>query len=398
MRPDCWIGVVGLGRFFRGFPGSREAVPAHRRRRPLSSGVGRILKAENGFALPAAPVQDRLGVATGLGGPGKDEILGGLEGDAAVGIRRHRPVRGIVGVLLVDHGGHPTETGPHIVFGHHPVVQPVGQQLAGDPQGCAVLHQGDVVDVGHFRAANTGVDPAHHVAEDRLPVVVDLLVNLRRVQATSRWARGMVSSRSMVVRRLPASSRWTASHVDVVVVHGVKGGGGGRGHPRGGGAGAGLADLLGHHVGHQVGHRPHALADLGASGETGGQTDVDVLILVGQDPRLGLHPTLADHRSGLHRGVDFVAGAVQESGVDEHHPVGGRLDTRLEVQGGPALLVHDADFDGVGRQAEDVLDAAEQLAGERHLVRSVHLGLDDVDRPGAAVLPRPADRAGRSGW
>ena len=61
----------------------------------------------------------------------------------------------------------------------------------------------------------------------------------------------------------------------------------------------------------------------------------------------------------------------------------------FEVDGGAALLVHDADLDRVLRQAEHVLDAAEQLDGERHLVGAVHLRLDDVDRAGAAVAQRP---------
>jgi hypothetical protein len=54
------------------------------------------------------------------------------------------------------------------------VVQPVGDVLAGDAQRGAVLHQADVVDVGHLGAADALVDPAHHVAEDALGVVVEL--------------------------------------------------------------------------------------------------------------------------------------------------------------------------------------------------------------------------------
>ena len=44
-------------------------------------------------------------------------------------------------------------------------------------------------------------------------------------------------------------------------------------------------------------------------------------VLVGRDPRAGLHVALADHRAGLHRGVDLVAGAVEEAGVDEDDAV-----------------------------------------------------------------------------
>ena len=177
--------------------------------------------------------------------------------------------------------------------------------------------------------------------------------------------------------------------VDIVVVHGVQGGGGGRGYPGGGGAGAGLCDLLLHHGRHQISHRPHPLADLCSAGESGRQTDIDVAILVGQDPRLGFHRALADHRAGLHRGVDLIAGAVEKTGVDERDPVRGSGNAGLEVGRSAALLVHDADFYGVGGQTQHVLDTAEQLDGERDFLGPVHLRLDDVDRTGPAVAMRP---------
>jgi hypothetical protein len=47
------------------------------------------------------------------------------------------------------------------------------------------------------------------------------------------------------------------------------------------------------------------------------KADVDVPVLVGGDPGGAFHVALADHRAGFHRGVDLVAGAVEEAGVDE---------------------------------------------------------------------------------
>src|SRR5690606_21103279 len=144
-------------------------------------------------------------------------------------------------------------------------------------------------------------------------------------------------------------------HVDLVVVQGVQGGGGRRRYPGGVGAGHRVDDLLLDHGAHQVGHGPHALADLRAALQAGGQADVDVVVLVGADPLLALHGGLAHHGAGFHGGVDLVTGAVEEAGVDEHHALGGGLDAGLEVDGGAALLVHDADLQGVAGQAEDVL-------------------------------------------
>ena len=58
---------------------------------------------------------------------------------------------------------------------------------------------------------------------------------------------------------------------------------------------------------------------------------------------------------------------------------------RGEVDAGAALLVHHPDLDGVAGQAEQILGAVEQAAGESGFLGAVHLRLDDVDRAGGAV-------------
>ena len=63
----------------------------------------------------------------------------------------------------------------------------------------------------------------------------------------------------------------------------------------------------------------------------------------------------------------------------------GRPDAFLEIDRGAPLLVHDADLERVAGKAERVLGAVEQLVGEGDFLGPVHLGLDDVDRAGAAV-------------
>ena len=47
----------------------------------------------------------------------------------------------------------------------------------------------------------------------------------------------------------------------------------------------------------------------------------------------------------MHGGVDLVARAVEEPGVDEDQPLAGLVDAGLQVEGRAALLVHDADLD-----------------------------------------------------
>ncbi len=161
-----------------------------------------------------------------------------------------------------------------------------------------------------------------------------------------------------------------------------------RRYPCGVGAGLGVTDLLLEHVCHQLGHGPHALADLRLALQAAGQSGVDVPVLVRTDPLLLLHLGLAHHRAGFHGGVDLVAGAVEEAGVDEHDAVDGFLDAGGEVDRRTTLLVHDADLERVLRKPEDLLDTAEQFGGEGNFLGTVLLGLDDVDRAGAAVVER----------
>ena len=152
------------------------------------------------------------------------------------------------------------------------------------------------------------------------------------------------------------------------------------------GARARVADLLGEHVGHQVRRGPHALADLRPAAQPAGESDVHVVVLVRGEPALRPHLRLANHRAGLHRGVDLVAGAVEEPGVDEREAPGRGPDALREVQRGAALLVHQPDLHGERGQAEHLLDEAEHLVGERDLVGPVHLRLHHVHR----ALPRVA--------
>ena len=59
----------------------------------------------------------------------------------------------------------------------------------------------------------------------------------------------------------------------------------------------------------------------------------------------------------------------------------------LEINRRTPLFVHDAHFDRVPGQTEDVLNAGKQLVGEGHLIGSMHLWLDDINRAGSAVAP-----------
>ena len=153
-----------------------------------------------------------------------------------------------------------------------------------------------------------------------------------------------------------------------------------------------MSDLLRHHVGHAIGRGPHALADLRLARKPAGKPDANVAILIGLDPRRRFHLRLGHHRPAAHRGVDFVAGTIEEAGVDEHDPVLHGMDARREIGRCPPLFIHHADLDRVPIERQQILHRIEQPIGEAAFRRPVHLRLDDVDRSRAAVaqFPQPA--------
>src|SRR5262249_37798218 len=63
-------------------------------------------------------------------------------------------------------------------------------------------------------------------------------------------------------------------------------------------------------------------------------------------------------------------------------------DVGLQVRRSSPLLVHDAQFEGVARQPENVFHSVEYLDGVGYLVRTVHPRFDDVNRARATVAQR----------
>ena len=245
------------------------------------------------------------------------------------------------------------------------------------------------MDVQHLGAAHALVDPAHHVAQDALGVVLDFLALLVGAPlGVAGHGYGQQSGEQVIAQGGGIDFfqfLLHCGHVDLVVVQRVQRGTGGAGHPGGVGTGLGVVDLLLQHFGHQVGHGPHALADLRLAAQAAGQAHQHVVLLVGLDPGAALHVALADHGAGLHGGVHFVAGAIEETGIDEGHAAAGGVDAGLQVDAGAALLVHDAQLHGAVGQAQQLLHAAEQLVGKGDFGRAMHFRLHDVDAALARV-------------
>ena len=243
------------------------------------------------------------------------------------------------------------------------------------------------MNVRHLRTADPLIDPSHHVTQDALRVVLDLLRDLRLAQILAAYQGDGQQIRQGSARPAGPDFVLPRKDIDRVIMRRVQRRGGWRRHPGTVRAGLRMADLGAQHLGHAVGHRPHPLADLRPPLQPAGQPDIDVAILIGQDPGRGLHLALGQHRAGLHRGMDFVARTVQEPGVDECHPMLGRTDALLEVGRGAAFLVHDAQFHGIARKTQDIFNHVKDFYGKLHLVRPMHLGFDDINGPMGRIAP-----------
>jgi hypothetical protein len=200
------------------------------------------------------------------------------------------------------------------------VLQPVGHVLGGDAQRRAVFHQADIVDVGHLGAADALIDPAHHIAEDALGVVLELgldLVGLPVGPVGKRDGEDIVQrgrAAGLQLRpggrtRRPRDSGWRAASRRWARAPRRS-----WRRPSGGRSSAPAWRASGR-------ASPTCPCRSAPCRQAAFEADIDVAILIGGDPGLCLHVALADHRAGFHGGVDLVAGAVEEAGVDEHHAV-----------------------------------------------------------------------------
>ena len=293
-------------------------------------------------------MQNRLGVAAWLCAAFEYQLTGRLEGNGAVEVLGHGHVVRVVGVLTIHHFRHALHGFQYLLFAADTVVQPVGHMLAGNPQGRAVFHQAHILDVRHLGATHTTINPAHHVTQHALRVVIQLLLNFLGGQLAGQQRNG----KDVVQGRTGAAGQLflNLSHVDFMVVGHVQRGGSRRRHPGTVGTSFRVTGLIGHHLRHFVGHGPHAFTDLGVTFQAAFQANVHVPVFVGADPRQGFHFTLGCHGARFHGGVHFITGAIQEAGVDEDDTLLGLTDTLLQVHSGATLFIHNANFQGVSSQ------------------------------------------------
>ena len=84
--------------------------------------------------------------------------------------------------------------------------------------------------------------------------------------------------------------------------------------------------------------------------------------------------------------MHFIAGTIEETGIDERHAVARLSDTATQVQRGPTFFIHNAHFQGIRCHTEHCLNAGKQFVGERHFQRTVHFRFHNIDAASARVF------------
>ncbi len=102
------------------------------------------------LSLTAVPVQQRFRVAIRLTPAFEYQIICRFECEAAFEIVAHSLVVRIGVILIVNDTRHASEGLANLVLRTNTVKKPVRQVLARYSQRGAVLHETDIVDVGHF--------------------------------------------------------------------------------------------------------------------------------------------------------------------------------------------------------------------------------------------------------
>ncbi len=151
-------------------------------------------------------------------------------------------------------------------------------------------------------------------------------------------------------------------------------------NPSTGGTRFWMTHFLRQHITHQIRHGPHAFANLRLALQTACQTDINISVFIGIDPRGDFHLPFRNHGPRFHRGVNFIARAIQEASVNKGHPRLGRFDAGFEVGACAAFLIHDAELYGILRQAQNALDPGEDFICKCHLIGAMHLGFDHINR------------------
>ena len=182
------------------------------------------------------------------------------------------------------------------------------------------------------------------------------------------------------------------ANIDSVIVHRVQGCCRWRWYPGAIRPSLGMSLFGVHHLFHFIWLGPHSLADLRLARKSAANSDIDVPVLVSKNPGLLLDRLLRQYRARAHTRMDFVAGTIKKSSIDEYHPALGRINTAWQVDSCTTLFVHDADLNGVSLKFEHLLNATEQRVREGNFLGAVHLRFYDIDAARPTIGPHSVSK------
>ena len=186
--------------------------------------------------------------------------------------------------MAINHLGHTAHGGHDLILADDTMMQPIRDMLRANAAGGAVFHQAHIVNVWHFRAANTLIHPTHNIAQNPLGVIVQFTGDLvlRPTAIAGHW--NIQQTRHIGTATTCGQFLLHRSHIHAVIMGGVQGRSSRAWNPSAICTRPRMLDLLLEHRGHGIGHGPHPLADLRATAQPAFQTNIHILVFIGGDP------------------------------------------------------------------------------------------------------------------
>ena len=236
-------------------------------------------------------------------------------------------------------------------------MQPVGDMLARNTQCRAIFHQTHIVNIGHLRTANTLINPAHHIAQNTLRVIVQFLRDLlcRQISIQQRRRQNRIQTRAFS----PCEFCLPRRNLHLMVVHRVQRGRRWRRNPRGCRPGFGVIHLRLHHLPHCIGHRPHPLANLPFADQSRLNTHIHIPIFISRQPRLCLDFILGQHRTSFHTRVHLITRAIQKSRIDENDALSGFPHGAFQIDSRAPFFIHNPNLQRIACKSQRIFHAPE---------------------------------------
>ena len=236
-------------------------------------------------------------------------------------------------------------------------MQPVGDMLARNAQSRAIFHQTHIVNIGHLGAANTLINPAHHIAQNTLRVILQFLGDLlsRQISIQQRRRQNLIQTRAISPREFCLLRR----NIHLMIMHRMQRSRSWRRNPRCCRSGFGMIHLRLYHLPHRIGHRPHSLANLPLADQTHLNPHIHIPIFISRQPRLRLNFILRKHSTRFHTRMYLITRTIQKTRIDKNNALSGLPHSALQIDSRAPLFVHNTDLQRIARKSQNIFHTPE---------------------------------------